>query len=342
MDRVRPAVHRAVAAVLPTLRRGWEAPAVQRFRERVALLFSRLSANLPGGEGVPTRARAMQAGGAVAAVGLVGIVIASLAGPGTQQRDVQEAAQTGEMSPGTAERMMAKAEDSPQQQAGGQQAEEQEAPAPVGPPVEGIDVSNHNGSIDWKQVAGSGKKFTFVLATDGTSFTSPTYSQQYHGAKDAGMIAGAYHFARPGSSGPEEQANRFLDVADYQQDGKSLPPVLDLEVDPNSGGCYGKSVDQMHQWVDGFNNTVKERTGEKPIIYANPSFWQQCMGGTDSYNDHPLWLAAYEVDQPSVPAGFDNWDFWQYTDEGAVPGISGNTDINLFREGQARLEQLAR
>lgn len=341
VDRVRPAVQRAVAAVLPTLRRGWDAPAVQRFRERVALLFSRLSANLPGGEGVPTRARAMQAGSAVAALGLIGVVIASLAGPGTQQKDVQEAAQTGDMSPETAERMMAGAEKSPQQQGGGQ-SEQQEAPAPVGPPVEGIDVSNHNGSVDWNQVADSGKKFTFVLASDGTSFTSPTYEQQYQGAKDAGMIAGAYHFARPGSSGPEEQANRFLDVANYQKDGKTLPPVLDLEVDPSSGGCYGKSVDEMHQWVDGFNKVVKERTGEDPIVYANPSFWSQCMGNTDSYSDHPLWLAAYDVDQPSVPEGFDNWDFWQYTDEGDVPGIGGDTDINQFREGQARLEQLAR
>ncbi|MHA6799195.1 GH25 family lysozyme [Bounagaea algeriensis] len=341
MDRVRPAVQRVIAAVLPTLRRGWDAPAVQRFRERVALLFSRLSANLPGGEGVPTRARAMQAGSAVAALGLIGIVIASLAGPGTQQHDVQEAAQTGDMSPETAGRMMADAEKSPQQ-GGGQQSGQQEAPAPVGPPVEGIDVSNHNGSVDWNQVADSGKKFTFVLATDGTSFASPTYGEQYHGAKDAGMIAGAYHFARPGSSGPEEQANRFLDVADYQKDGKTLPPVLDLEVDPSSGGCYGKSVDEMHQWVDGFNKVVKERTGEDPIIYANPSFWSQCMGSTDSYNDHPLWLASYGVDQPSVPEGFDNWNFWQYTDEGSVPGIGGNTDINQFREGQARLEQLAR
>src|SRR5699024_3317111 len=97
---------------------------------------------------VPTRARAMQAGSAVAALGLIGIVIASLAGPGTQQHDVQEAAQTGDMSPETAGRMMADAEKSPQQ-GGGQQSGQQEAPAPVGPPVEGIDVSNHNGSVDW-------------------------------------------------------------------------------------------------------------------------------------------------------------------------------------------------
>ncbi len=213
--------------------------------------------------------------------------------------------------------------------------------APLGPPVEGIDVSNHNGAIDWSRVAAAGKKFTFVLATDGTSFSNPRYSEQYHGAKNAGLIAGAYHFARPGSSSAEVQAQRFLDLADYQADGKTLPPVLDLEVDPNSGGCYGLSVDQMHLWTKTFNDKVKERTGKDPIIYANPSFWRQCMGSTDTFGHHSLWLASYGVDSPAVPAGFDNWDFWQYTDQGQVSGISGGADLNQYQEGLARLQQLA-
>ncbi|WP_406690656.1 GH25 family lysozyme [Saccharopolyspora sp. ID03-671] len=295
----------------------------------------------------------MQVGAGIAAVGMVGLVIGSLT-TGPSEAKVEEAA-------------MAVPEQAPAPQAAPQQITpfqatppqaEQPAPettpapvdpttsppapeAPLGPPVEGIDVSNHNGAIDWGKVAGDGKKFTFVLATDGTSFSNPRYSEQYHGAKDAGLIAGAYHFARPDKSSGDAQANRFLDVADYQRDGKTLPPVLDLEVDPNSGGCYGLSVDEMHQWTQAFNDKVKERTGKDPIIYANPSFWKQCMGSTDTFGDHALWLASYGVDSPSVPNGFGNWDFWQYTDKGKVAGIGGNTDLNKYQEGMERLKQLA-
>ncbi|WP_235874931.1 GH25 family lysozyme [Saccharopolyspora aridisoli] len=217
-----------------------------------------------------------------------------------------------------------------------------EPEAPLGPPVEGIDVSNHNGDIDWSQVAAEGKKFTFVLATDGTSFTNPRYGEQYHGAKEAGLIAGAYHFARPGSSSAEEQAERFLNTAEYQADGKTLPPVLDLEVDPKAGGCYGLNVDQMQQWTKTFNEKVKDRTGKDAIIYANPSFWRECMGSTDSFGNHALWLASYDVDNPAVPSGFGDWDFWQYTSKGKVAGINTNTDLNQYKEGLARLERLAR
>src|SRR5690606_17615552 len=218
---------------------------------------------------------------------------------------------------------------------------EQKRPAPIGPPVEGIDVSNHNGSINWDAVAADGKKFTFVLATDGDNFTSPSYSKQYHGAKEAGLMAGAYHFARPDDSSGREQAERFLAVADYQKDGKTLPPVLDLEVDPSTGGCYGMTVSEMQEWTREFNETVQEKTGKDAIIYANPSFWRQCMGGTSEFSDQPLWMASYGVNSPSVLSGFDDWDFWQYTDKGSVSGISGYTDLNKYQYGIERLEQLA-
>ncbi|MER5392665.1 lysozyme [Saccharopolyspora sp. NPDC002686] len=354
-DRVRawlaPLVERLVQWLAPLLRRVQDAPAVRRFRERVAPHVAAVQEKLPEPVVRASRTRSMQAGAAVAAVGVVGLVIGTaVAGPAKPQ--IEEAAMAAPIQEAAPDKQATLEQHATLQQAPPpQQAEPRDAApaapapepeAPLGPPVEGIDVSNHNGPIDWGKVAADGKKFTFVLATDGTSFSNPRYSEQYHGAKAAGLIAGAYHFARPSDSSAEEQANRFLDVADYQADGKTLPPVLDLEVDPNSGGCYGMSVDQMHQWTKTFNDKVKERTGKEPVIYANPSFWRECMGSTNSFDGHPLWLASYGVDSPSVPNGFSNWHFWQYTDQGSVAGISGNTDLNQFQEGQARLEKLAR
>lgn len=323
VDRVRPAAHRVGEWVAPLIQRvlQWLAPLLQRIqgvpvvrrlRERVAPHVEKL----PESVRRAPRTRSMQAGAAIAAVGVVGLVIGS-AVAGSDETKVDDAAMEAPIQ----------AQPVPQ--------------APLGPPVEGIDVSNHNGAIDWSKVAAAGKKFTFVLATDGTGFSNPRYSEQYHGAKNAGLIAGAYHFARPGSSSAEVQAERFLNIADYQADGKTLPPVLDLEVDPNSGGCYGLSVADMHLWTKTFNDKVKERTGKDPIIYANPSFWRQCMGGTDTFGGHALWLASYGVDSPAVPNGFNDWDFWQYTDQGSVAGIGGNTDLNQYQQGFERLKQLA-
>ncbi|WP_249028300.1 lysozyme [Saccharopolyspora spinosa] len=357
VDRVRPAAHRVgewlaplIQRVLqwlaPLLQRIQEAPAVRRLRERVAPHVEKL----PESVRRAPRTRSMQAGAAIAAVGVVGLMIGS-AVAGSDETKVDDAAME---APIQAQQAQIQEQQAPiQAQQTPAQAEQpipQEAPAPqaqpvlqapLGPPVEGIDVSNHNGDIDWRRVAADGKKFTFVLATDGTGFSNPRYSEQYHGAKNAGLIAGAYHFARPGSSSAEQQAERFLNIADYQADGKTLPPVLDLEVDPNSGGCYGLSVADMHLWTKTFNDKVKERTGKDPIIYANPSFWRQCMGSTDTFGGHALWLASYGVDSPAVPNGFNNWDFWQYTDQGSVAGIGGNTDLNQYQEGFERLKQLA-
>ncbi|MEV4733031.1 lysozyme [Saccharopolyspora sp. NPDC049426] len=316
---------------------GGQAPAARRFRERGAPFLTVLREKLPA-----SRRRATQAGVAVAAVGVIGLMI-GCGSPGQSEPNVQDAAlQAPIPSPSVPPQQAAPV--TPESSAAAPPAPDAQAEpeAPPGPPVEGIDVSNHNGEIDWSQVAADGKKFTFVLATDGTSFTNPRYGEQYRGAKEAGLIAGAYHFARPGSSSAEEQAERFLDTADYQADGKTLPPVLDLEVDPKAGGCYGLSVDQMQQWTKTFNEKVKERTGKDAIIYANPSFWRECMGSTDAFGNHALWLASYDVDSPSVPNGFGDWDFWQYTSKGKVAGISTNTDLNQYKEGLARLERLAR
>lgn len=352
VDQVRPTGNRVGAWFAPLFERirQWLAPLIRKIQETSAyqslqrslgprLTEAREKMSTEGGSA--KRLRTMQLGAAVAAVGVVGLVIGGVSGG--QQSQVDEAALASPMQAaapgGDQDKNTPMASPAPNGPKGEKGAE---APAPLGPPVEGIDVSNHNGEIDWKQVKADGKEFSFVLASDGTSFTSPTYSDQYHGAKDAGMIAGAYHFARPDDSSGAEQANRFLDVADYQNDGKTLPPVLDLEVDPNSGGCYDMSVDEMHGWTDEFSKTVKDRTGQEPIVYANPSFWQQCMGSTDSYGDHDLWLASYDVDEPQVPDGFKDWDFWQYSESGSVAGIDGGTDLNVYNEGIERLRQLAR
>lgn len=356
VDRVRPHAQRAWQRIEPLLRRIWLAllPLLRRVRgssawqaveRRVGPWARDVAAHLGGSGSHRSRAprmRSLQAGAAVAALGVLTVAVVNVA-TGTSGGQIKDAAHV-DKQPVLADSQLrnapAAAPATPEQQEQAAQAEEPKGPIP-GPPAEGIDVSNHNGEIDWKKVAASGQHFAFVLATDGTDFTSPKYAEQYHGAKDAGLIAGPYHFARPDESA-EAQADKLLQVADYKKDGKSLPPVLDMEPDSSGDTCYGLTPDQMHQWTETFTGKVKKATGVDPIIYAAPSFWKQCMGGSDKFADHPLWLASYGVDNPTVPSGFNRWDFWQYTDKGSVDGIEGQVDQNHFQGSVGELQRLAK
>src|SRR5207248_10239672 len=64
----------------------------------------------------------------------------------------------------------------------------------------GVDVSNWQGNINWNKVAADGKRFAFMKASEGRTYTDPTYAQNRQGALAAGVVIGAYHFALPDSS----------------------------------------------------------------------------------------------------------------------------------------------
>ena len=205
----------------------------------------------------------------------------------------------------------------------------------------GIDVSNHNGKVDFKKVKADGRDFAFVLATDGDSFTSDQFDGQYSGAGKAGLYRAGYHFARPdGSAG--KQADRFLKTVGYQNDGKSLPPVLDMEANPNGSTCYGLDHQRMKEWISTFVGRVEEKTGREAIIYTSPGFWKECTGNSKAFEANPLWIAEWGVDKPSTIGGWAEHTFWQYSDSGSVDGVSGPVDVNRFNGGTAELETFAR
>ena len=76
----------------------------------------------------------------------------------------------------------------------------------------GIDVSHHNGIINWINVKNAGKKFVFIKATESTTFVDNRFSSNFDGAIANGLYAGAYHFARPDKSSATIQVNHFLKV----------------------------------------------------------------------------------------------------------------------------------
>ncbi len=194
----------------------------------------------------------------------------------------------------------------------------------------GIDVSHYQGTIDWAQVAASGQRFVIAKATEGLSYVDPTYAANRAGATAAGLVFGAYHFARPDlhPTNPIGEADHFVDTA--QLGPGNIVPVLDLE---RSGDL---TQAELTQWILAWLGEVAARTGVRPMVYTSPNGWINRTGDTTAVADAGytlLWIANWFVSQPTVPANDwqgNGWSFWQYSDCGTVPGIQGCVDMDWY------------
>jgi lysozyme len=180
----------------------------------------------------------------------------------------------------------------------------------------GVDVSHYQGEVNWPAVAGSGVRFAFIKATDGTQDIDPRFAQNWAGARAAGIVRGAYHFFRPVLDA-QRQAAHFASVV--TMDAMALPPALDVEI---TDGLDRTALQAgIRTWLE----TVGAAFGCRPVLYTDPSFWNASVAA--DFSDFPLWLACY-ADPPEIPASWQAWTFWQHTDAGEVNGISGQVDLD--------------
>jgi lysozyme len=200
--------------------------------------------------------------------------------------------------------------------------------------VQGIDVSQHQGDINWASVFESGKSFVFIKATEGATVKDTKFDFNYTEAKNLGLYVGAYHYAYPESmDDPILEADYFVDtVTNAGGFEGNLPPVLDLET---IQGDLDK--DQLSEWARIWMERVMEKVGIKPILYTYLDFGRRNLN--ESLGEYPLWFARYGVQQPEDCAGWSEWKFLQYTDSGHVSGIAGKVDLNEFDGSIEGLEQ---
>jgi GH25 family lysozyme M1 (1,4-beta-N-acetylmuramidase) len=197
--------------------------------------------------------------------------------------------------------------------------------------LDGVDVSYHQGTIDWSQVAANGKRFAFVRATAGTLTADTAYSTNRAGALAAGLAVGSYHYANPDTA-PNDASNEaswFLQNATIASG--DLIPELDFEV------SNGLDPAALTAWAQTWLSQVSAATGVRPIIYTNANFWSTSMADTDWFarNGYTvLWIANWTAaSAPTVPAGYwggSGWTFWQHSSTGTVPGVSGPVDLDRF------------
>ena len=154
-----------------------------------------------------------------------------------------------------------------------------------------------------------------------------------------GLFRGAYHFARPALplTTAALQASAFVSVAGTMGGSLDLAPVLDLEV---TGGL---SPSDLISWTSTWLSTVHSLTGRLPMVYTSPNFWATAMAGNTSLSGYRLWVADWTTaSSPLAVAGWGTrWNFWQYTDAGSIPGITGGVDVSRFNGTRVGLEALA-
>jgi GH25 family lysozyme M1 (1,4-beta-N-acetylmuramidase) len=204
--------------------------------------------------------------------------------------------------------------------------------------VSGMDVSSHQGNVDWGAAWADGARFAYIKATEGTYYTNDYFAQQYNGSYNVGMIRGSYHFAIPDDSGGATQADYFIaHGGGWSPDGKTLPGALDIEYNPYGATCYGLSQSSMVFWIAAFSNEYHSQEGVYPVIYTTTDWWTTCTGNSAAFaSTNPLWIARYASNAGTLPAGWGYDTFWQYADSGAFPG-----DQDQFNGAYDRLQALA-
>jgi GH25 family lysozyme M1 (1,4-beta-N-acetylmuramidase) len=206
---------------------------------------------------------------------------------------------------------------------------------PADPPADwprGIDVSSwqhpSGAKIDWKKVRDSGVRFAIVKATEGKTYTNPYFVEDRTRAREAGLVVGAYHYARPKLpiSTAAEQARHFLDVAGTTRQPGNLAPVLDLE---DAGEL---DAAELVAWARTFMAEIETRTGRTPVFYTHRSFWADVLGNPAAFAHYPLWFAIHSTRTTpgSPPGGWQNWTLWQHSQSGRVPGISADVDLDVY------------
>ena len=190
--------------------------------------------------------------------------------------------------------------------------------------IRGIDVSHHQGVINWPEVARDHVDFVYMKATEGADFVDQRFGKNWRQAAAQRIPRGAYHFYNPATSG-RNQARHF--VATVPVDPHALPPAVDLEF---AVGATPRVEDFRRELAE-FLVILRAAYGKEPVIYTTAEFQRHYLAGT---GPRRLWIREVV----GVPSG--EWLFWQFSSRGRVRGIANFVDLNAFSGERADLEAL--
>ncbi len=188
-------------------------------------------------------------------------------------------------------------------------------------PNQGIDVSHHQGVIEWPLLPAQGVDFAYIKATEGGDHRDRRFAANWAGARNAGIARGAYHFFTLCRSGAEQAANF---IAAVPIDPDALPPAVDLEY---MGNCGGRPrIADFHSELAVYIRAVEAHYRKPVLLYLTEEF--DSAYRVSARVARPLWLRSlvFEPDFGARP-----WTVWQVSNFRRLRGISGRVDWNVMR-----------
>lgn len=189
-------------------------------------------------------------------------------------------------------------------------------------PSFGIDVSHHQGKIDWENLFVTERydtviHFVYCKATEGTDHVDTRWQRNRKNLQKLQIPHGAYHFFST-KTAPRPQATHFLNH--WKKSETDLPPVLDVETE---GFSDKDLIAKMKIWL----TEVENKTGMRPIIYTSLHFFETKF--KNDFKDYKFWIASYTC----IPGCIDDSRIihWQYSETGELPGIKEKIDFNVSK-----------
>ncbi|MDE5969037.1 MAG: hypothetical protein K2G64_08030 [Muribaculaceae bacterium] len=180
--------------------------------------------------------------------------------------------------------------------------------------VKGIDVSAHQGEVDFERVAADGVDFVILKATEGTDFKDSRFIDNYREARRAGLKVGAYHFFRFDTDGRMQAINLLHSVRNRRLD---FPVIIDVEEWGNPDAIDTAEI------IGRLRSLLRhlQINGIEAMIYTNKDGYERFI--RDNFAEFPLWIATMTDPEPEL-----GWALWQYSHKGTVDGVEGKVDLN--------------
>lgn len=198
-------------------------------------------------------------------------------------------------------------------------------------PVAGVDLSAHNGIVDFDSLAAAGINFAYLKASEGISFRDPSFALNYAKGRRAGLALGAYHFFRFDCDGRKQAVNLLRAIAGCALD---LPVAIDVE---ESGNPAEAATELISARLDAMVSHIRS-SGRKVIIYTNKNGDARFVRGHfDSIEDDDpeLWICSFT----DPPLNRRQWTLWQHSHRSRIPGVKGFVDLNTFNGDRAAWER---
>ncbi len=197
--------------------------------------------------------------------------------------------------------------------------------------IDGIDISHHNGIIDFKTIAANNDlQFVYIKATEGSTHKDSKYKHNVKNAKRQGLNVGAYHFFTMGSSA-QKQFDNFKNTV--KKNEINLIPMVDVETYVNRrgyhiGDYYLNNRKQKQQVIDSLQellDKLEKHYGKKPMIYCNEGSYKHLI--QNNFSHYNIYYGDY-----SYKCNISDYTIWQYSERGFIKGIKKHVDVAQFSD----------